>query len=145
MKRELQESQKAISGLKEHFSAGQHPTSQTGNGFPEYLIGQLFDASLKSAGSPLGLCAATDFTLQFTFQFTNLQPKRDLRPHAASKAGLLFANWHNHLKDSKVSREHAHTISGSTQTGQCLGKTLAKSKIFYGFIKELFRLKYVKG
>lgn len=39
----------------------------------QYLVGELFEASLQVAGSPLGLCMVTDFTLQFTFQFTNLQ------------------------------------------------------------------------
>ena len=54
-----------------HFSRME--PSQTGGAFLEYLVGQLSDASLQLAGSPLCLCIAPDFTLQFTFQFRNLQ------------------------------------------------------------------------
>lgn len=73
MDKEVQETWKAMSGLMEPISPGWSPAGQTGGAFPAYLVGQLFDASLQPAGSPLCLCIATDFTLQFTFQFTNLQ------------------------------------------------------------------------
>lgn len=45
---------------------------QTGSAFLAYLRGQLFEASLTLAGSPLCLCTATDFTLQLPFQFPTL-------------------------------------------------------------------------
>lgn len=75
-RRREREAWKAVSGVA---------SAPTGNRFPEYLIGQLFDASLQPAGSLLGLGTATDFALQFTFQFANLQRDPDLRPQAGSR------------------------------------------------------------
>lgn len=55
MEKEVQETWKAMSDLMEPISPGRSPAGQTGGAFPEYLVGQLFDASFQLVGSPLPL------------------------------------------------------------------------------------------
>lgn len=79
--------------MKEHIRLRQDAARQAGSGFPEYLMGQLPDAPLKPVGSPLGLRVTSDFTLQFSLQFTNLQANRGLRRQVDGQQARRALQW----------------------------------------------------
>lgn len=129
--REREDGERSLGDLEGHFWLdGAHfcrvEPSQTGRALLAYLVGQLLDALLQLAGSPLCLCSVTDFSFQFTFQLTNLQTTMisDHRWQEASRAGIILANWHDHLKESKIIREDMsallwQSLHRATSLGNC--------------------------
>lgn len=132
--------------MKEHIRLRQDAARHAGSGFPEYLMGQLLDAPLKPVGSPLGLRVTSDFTLQFSLQFTNLQANHGLRRQVDGQQARRALQWPaDTITWNRVtpSREDVFTlVPGVVVKSELSGKTASPSELVQlgELIKGLLRL-----